>query len=353
MGIYLCHGSIGVVAAIIFSLMFINFDQSWKKGVATLFTVILSGGGVAAIYRAFGEIDTNTIFVSITVLLVSFIISFILSMLLIAAIIKDKDDRDKIRIRDILLGQKAYIDNYYRKREQEITTGIVNTLQNKKQNVKGNGSFKNTVNSIDTAEILEIVDRYVVDCATLLYEKIQKNTNNRHTEIKDWHIIESHCERICVYLFGFIKKIATKGNKFSVSIIFKRVENGEAGYYMASRVSADRHIPRVFHNFITRDEASDYYYKELLENPNATSSVLATKQEIINNFANADQHYSQYIGVPICCAGNKKIALLQIIAYDDSVIFSSKDDLKKLTNDYFLPFSNLVLLSDKIENIMQ
>lgn len=33
---------------------------------------------------------------------------------------KDKDNNDVLRIRDIILGQKNYIDTYYKLRQQEI-----------------------------------------------------------------------------------------------------------------------------------------------------------------------------------------------------------------------------------------
>ncbi len=41
-------------------------------------------------------------------------------MLIMCRLIKDKDDADVLRIRDILLGQKSYIDKYYEKRAKEI-----------------------------------------------------------------------------------------------------------------------------------------------------------------------------------------------------------------------------------------
>ncbi len=46
--------------------------------------------------------------------------AFIIVLLITAFIIKDKDDKNVIRIRDIILGQKAYIDDYYRGRTKEI-----------------------------------------------------------------------------------------------------------------------------------------------------------------------------------------------------------------------------------------
>ena len=55
-----------------------------------------------------------------TSLFLTLLVSFIIMMILMCKLIKDKDDNDILRIRDILLGQKSYIDKYYEKRTKEI-----------------------------------------------------------------------------------------------------------------------------------------------------------------------------------------------------------------------------------------
>lgn len=46
--------------------------------------------------------------------------SVIIALIIMCKLIRDKDDNDVIRIRDILLGQKSYIEKYYEKRKSEI-----------------------------------------------------------------------------------------------------------------------------------------------------------------------------------------------------------------------------------------
>lgn len=59
-------------------------------------------------------------FICMFTLYLSFIISFLISMYIMCIIIKDKDDIDALRIRDIILGQKSYINEYYDKRCKEL-----------------------------------------------------------------------------------------------------------------------------------------------------------------------------------------------------------------------------------------
>ena len=51
-------------------------------------------------------------------------------MVIMCKIMKDKDDKDVLRIRDIILGQKKYIEKYYQKREEEINENVTDTELN-------------------------------------------------------------------------------------------------------------------------------------------------------------------------------------------------------------------------------
>lgn len=128
MGIYFCHIMLGIVGGLIFSLLFINFDKTWKKWISVLCAALLEGGSVVALYRGFGITTPDIIFWAVALMLLSFLVSFVITMFIVAYLIKDKDDNNVIRIRDILLGQKSYIDRYYEQRHNEITTKIIPDL---------------------------------------------------------------------------------------------------------------------------------------------------------------------------------------------------------------------------------
>jgi len=116
----ICYAIIGLVIGVIFSLLFITFDSSWKKIITSLMGL---GGttGIISYMNDFYEIKNQEMkFWTTSFLYIMFLISFFTMMLIMCKLIKDKDDKDILRIRDILLGQKSYINKYYEKREKEI-----------------------------------------------------------------------------------------------------------------------------------------------------------------------------------------------------------------------------------------
>lgn len=115
-----CYSIIGIVIGVIFSLLFINFDKTWKKIASSLVSFGGSGGIIYYASVFFGIEEQQTKLWTVTFLFAMFLISFIFMMFLMCKLIKDRDDDDILRIRDILLGQKAYIDKYYEKRAKEI-----------------------------------------------------------------------------------------------------------------------------------------------------------------------------------------------------------------------------------------
>lgn len=115
-----CYSIIGIVMGVIFSLLFITFDKSWKK-ITSAFIGVGGTGGIIVYAGNFFEINEQQMkFWTVSSLCIMFLISFASMMFIMCKLIKDKDDDDILRIRDILLGQKSYIDKYYEKRAKEI-----------------------------------------------------------------------------------------------------------------------------------------------------------------------------------------------------------------------------------------
>jgi len=116
----ICYTVIGGVVGFVFALLFINFDKSWKKILSFLLGVGGTGGLIVVSADYFELTKQSMKFLTTTCLFVAFLIAFIIMMFIMCKLIRDKDDNDILRIRDILLGQKSYIDKYYEKRSQEI-----------------------------------------------------------------------------------------------------------------------------------------------------------------------------------------------------------------------------------------
>ncbi len=184
-------------------------------------------------------------------------------------------------------------------------------------------------------------------------DSIYKLVNSKigHAEISNWSIVKNHCDAICKIVYNFIQSTALKGNEFSVSVFFRRTLGGENQYIMLSRTSYDNHNPASYNVFRTEEEVKSYYYKRLFDEAITRPAILSGKEAIRAVFYNCDGvDYSQYIGIPVACLGNKMIAILQIVSYNNSLIAKNKEEIQKLVDDYLWGYANLVLLADKVEN---
>ena len=120
----ICYAVIGMVIGVIFSLLYINFDKTWIKIASSLLSFSGSAGFIVASDNFFNISEQMMKFWTASSLYFMFLLSFCVMMFIMCKLIKDKDDADILRIRDILLGRKSYIDKYYKKREQEIDSKL-------------------------------------------------------------------------------------------------------------------------------------------------------------------------------------------------------------------------------------
>ena len=116
----LAHIALGAVVALFFVLYYINGEGKWK----ILFEMLIGVGGNAGIIFVldrFLPVSDNAIkLYSIASCLISFLILTLIFLVVFSFIIKDKKDKDIIRLRDILLGQFSFINHYYEERKKEV-----------------------------------------------------------------------------------------------------------------------------------------------------------------------------------------------------------------------------------------
>ena len=191
----------------------------------------------------------------------------------------------------------------------------------------------------------------IKELADALYEKVIAKVG--HVEITDWARIKNNCDTVCRIVFEFLKGIALKGDQFSVSVFFKRTGVRGNEYNMISRISYDNHNPASYNVFRAEEEVKSYYYKRLFDDQITRPAILCSKEEIEVAFYNCDGvNYSQYVAIPVACLGNKMIAILQIVSYNDSVIAKDRKSIQKVVDDYLSAYANLILLADKVENVI-
>lgn len=115
-----CFSLIGCFLGIVFTLLFINFDSKWKIVFESVFGIGGTSAGLPYLFSIFQITEQSQKFNTVTSYICGFIISVVISLSVMCYLIKDRDDTDVLRIRDILLGQKSYIKKYYDGRMAEI-----------------------------------------------------------------------------------------------------------------------------------------------------------------------------------------------------------------------------------------
>ena len=203
------------------------------------------------------------------------------------------------------------------------------------------------------ADLLKKYNKVIKDNADKVYEYVR--SDHGHSDVIDWQWMESKGDEICEELHKFLKSVSERGDVFSVSIMFAKEKNGKQGFTMMSRDSSDAatHIPHSYRNFVSVDEAEGTYYKSIFDDRPTTAQILMNKREIKRKFINiGDVDYSQFVAVPISCKG-KVVGVLQIAAYNDTIISNNLSEMKRLCNNYFSIAANAILLTDKVENVTQ
>ena len=132
----LCYLAIGILIAIVFSLLFITFDESAKKIILSLFSF---GGSTSFGIQVGNYFEINSPkmkCICMFSLYMSFIITFLISMYIVCLLIKDKNNPDALRIRDIILNQKKYINTYFENRCKYIDTTLnIENLKKREEEV--------------------------------------------------------------------------------------------------------------------------------------------------------------------------------------------------------------------------
>ena len=229
---------------------------------------------------------------------------------------------------------------WYGKNEEKQNKEIANVSKNR--------------NELNSAKVLiNVINKVIRDNANMFHELVYNKKG--HSDIQDWHIMENKGDEICKVVYEMVVANAEKGLDFSVSMMFKKVENGTKGFTMLSRISYDiGHNPRTYRNFLPEVEADGFYYKEIFDKSPTKPQILSNRKEIEKNFKDsAALNYSQYIALPITCKNNKIVGILQIVSYNESRIAKNKKELFRLSNEYFSACATLMLLCDKYENVQQ
>lgn len=195
------------------------------------------------------------------------------------------------------------------------------------------------------------INDIVLNSADDIYKAIKLSGFSK--DYIDYEHLKSNCDAICTSVYELLNTLSSKEDKYTVSIILKVTKEDEEGYITISRKSYSSYRPGSFNTFISKTKVKGYHYDKLFEIDNKEPNYLDTKEKIQGAFLNPKLEYSQYIGIPIICSGNKMIGLLQVISCEESLLATNEHGLKELYNNYLCLYPSLILISDKVEQIRE
>lgn len=122
--IYIIYIIIGGVIGLVFSLLFFRMDEGWKKIGTFIFGAGSSGGIFVFLNWVCDITDKNMKNNLLAVMLMCVVILAAISFKILCGLLKGQDGNNVIRVLDIVLGQKDFMENYYATRKREIDSKL-------------------------------------------------------------------------------------------------------------------------------------------------------------------------------------------------------------------------------------
>ena len=203
---------------------------------------------------------------------------------------------------------------------------------------------------------------YTVSIFSELVEKWAKNINSFANNVKSngavsdkaWDKIKLF-DSVCLYCRNMIKQYCNQNedSKISVGFIsYKEDENGEKWVHMIAHSNPESIRPNACKD---EEKLSDciYHYADLIKENYSDIEVAINNEEIQKIFKKISKNtdlnkYTQYIAIPVYCTSKKLLGIFQVVTKYDYIIEDDKVNLEKFAIENIIPYSNLIILIDKI-----
>ena len=177
---------------------------------------------------------------------------------------------------------------------------------------------------------------------------------NRYISDKAWdkaRIIDT----ICFHTKNVIQQYCNKFDNSNVStgyISYRKDRNGIEWIHMISHSNPVSIRPNACKGEVKLSECT-YHYADLIRNKLSDFEIAMDNNEILRIFNRVSvttdlNKYTQYIAIPLYCKSGKLLGIFQIVTKNGYIIESDRDKMRQFATDIIMPFSNLIVLADKI-----
>lgn len=225
---------------------------------------------------------------------------------------------------------------------------------------------KKLKDTLDENEILKkevnSFERGMRELATLCYDSSRSLNEVSHSILRGnitleiWNF-KKVATGICNSVYNLLCDLCKPDNDFTVNIMLAdpTATGAKRNITMIAHKGKYEKYPSKFEEKLFFDKYNTFYAVKICKSNNTDIRILTTQEEVNEKFVYIDEehpNYSQYVGIPIVCAGNKIICLLQICSFDKAKIADSKAEILKLVKQYIFPFVHYALLSFKVEKCL-
>ena len=351
-----CSAIIGIALGAFGAFLFFSFDNAWKRGAEFLAGTGVTGGLIYKTHEYLGINTSGERAWTISAMLACLLISFIICSYILCQLIKDKDDSNILRMRDILLGQKEYIKEYYRIRQKQIDEDLnITELERKEKSLKQRedavlekeASIKeqheNLRKKVNRGLHLELPDNNAVVLKQDLVNKMPsyveefthfthnlQNQNIMMLSGTDREKITSFCLEICQltvrYLFG---------NSGSVRAHFRYYDPSTRLYegliaVTGEGICKDELTAIPFENSMI--EKSYKCQKSIIKSINVESDYHSNNHEIWQDYMTYCLHNIKYNGIPCLSFG---ISVKNASRYRDTFYYLNYVRVEQYINQAF------------------
>lgn len=244
----------------------------------------------------------------------------------------------------------AYTSYQYTKFEKDLNEQIQkldNELEGKNKQIQKLESEKECFSKETRA-----LSTLFIDSSTSINE-VAKNVLDGHRILDVWNF-KKVCTGICNSIYDLLCEICKPYDDFSVNIVLDDITatGTKKNVTMIAHKGKYAKYPGKFEEKMYYNKNSTFYAIKLFKSKSTDIKILTTRDEVNEKFVYlGEEHpeYSQYVGIPIVCAGNKMICLLQICSFKDNKIANTKTEIMDVIMTYILPFTQFALMNYKVE----
>ncbi len=251
----------------------------------------------------------------------------------------------------VLFGVLVAFMIYYSKQD-DATALAINELKDKNKKMKI---------LLDHFEVQAKANMHTINAFSSFAELWAKNINTFANEVqKTGKVSGKHWDKsslydlVCEKCRDTIETYVGYGDHTKVSVGFIEYIQDSKGEWVwfCAHSNPESTRPRVFDKCEKLSDCN-YRYAQLMRNKNSEIEVASNNEEVLQLFNRSSPEtdltkYTQYIAIPVFCSRKKMLGIFQVITKHGYKIIDDKEGLREFAESSLIPFSNLMVLIDKI-----